>query len=406
MVRQLLLGLSAALVCLSASNIRAEVNVGDKPAMAFQSANGMGAVSLEKLKGKIVVVDFWATWCGPCMAEADHMVRLNQQYAPKGIQLIGISLDNDKQAMVTVAAQKGFAWPQACDGQGWQNAFATQFGVRSIPATYIISPEGAVLWKGHPAQLDAPLADALANHPPQLVEPKVMEAALAALDKAEGAMKENAGAKAVKALASLPAAAKVDAKISERLSALEKQVDAYATKALDEIDPMIAGKQYAEAASKLGDLAQGLGKSASGEKARKKLAELMANPEVKTAFETARRNKAADDELAIAKQLQADKKNELAYLKFKSVAVNYPGTPAAEQSKSAIADFEKDPNLVKKANEAAVADKANAALGLANNYKKAGRVDLAKKKYGEIVAAYPNTSFAKLAQEALAELAN
>jgi len=83
---------AAVLVIGGALPASAAVSVGDKPVLQFNSANGGGQVSLEKYKGKIIIVDFWATWCGPCMAEADHMVQVNNTYAPQGLQFIGISL--------------------------------------------------------------------------------------------------------------------------------------------------------------------------------------------------------------------------------------------------------------------------------------------------------------------------
>jgi thiol-disulfide isomerase/thioredoxin len=139
-------------------------SVGDKPQLKFTATDGT-KVDLDALKGKVVIVDFWATWCGPCMAEAPHMVELNDTYRPQGLQIIGISLDEDEGRMTTTAKQLGFDWPQYFDGKVWGNALLRKWGVDSIPRTFIIGPDGKIAWTGHPAQIDQPLKDAFAKLP-------------------------------------------------------------------------------------------------------------------------------------------------------------------------------------------------------------------------------------------------
>jgi peroxiredoxin len=111
--------------------------------LEFQAINGQ-AVSLKDLRGKVVLVDFWATWCGPCMQETPNVVAAYKQLHDHGLEIVGISLDQDVDRVRAVTKQMGMTWPQYCDGKGWQNEISSQYGIRAIPATWILDKRGFV----------------------------------------------------------------------------------------------------------------------------------------------------------------------------------------------------------------------------------------------------------------------
>ena len=121
-------------------------------------------LSIGRFKGKVVLVDFWATWCGPCIMELPSVLSTYQKYRDKGFEILGISLDQDKQAMMTFAASRGMGWPQFFDGKLWENKLAQKYGVMSIPATYLLDAQGNIIAKDlRGPDLEAAVAKALAK---------------------------------------------------------------------------------------------------------------------------------------------------------------------------------------------------------------------------------------------------
>lgn len=114
------------------------------PTPGGQSLSALSEVA----KNKITIIDFWASWCNPCCDEMPEMVHLYEQYKGKGLGILGVSLDTDKESWVKGIADMKMTWPQVGDMQGWKSSVVELYQVNAIPYVVVVDQQGTILKKG------------------------------------------------------------------------------------------------------------------------------------------------------------------------------------------------------------------------------------------------------------------
>jgi thiol-disulfide isomerase/thioredoxin len=145
--------------------LHANGTVGKPLALSFKDAMSGKEVSIAGLKGKVVVIDFWATWCGPCKAELPQMAELYHKFNSKGVEFIGVSLDYaDKlDTLKQFVSTHDMPWPEYYQGNGWDSEFSTSMGIAAIPAQFVVDADGNLVSIDARGKLEQLIPDLLAK---------------------------------------------------------------------------------------------------------------------------------------------------------------------------------------------------------------------------------------------------
>lgn len=146
--------------------------------LSFEEATSGEPIDMSQLRGKVVVIDFWATWCGPCIAEMPHMKKLYAAYKDKGVEFIGVSLDrprdeeNPQQDGLNLlrnwVADNDVTWPQYYQGNGWQSEFSSGWKINAIPAIFLVDQQGRLYTPNARGKLDDLIPQLLGVEPVEL----------------------------------------------------------------------------------------------------------------------------------------------------------------------------------------------------------------------------------------------
>ena len=375
----------------------ARFKVGDRVVLKLMLSD-RHEFNLAAQRGKIVLIDFWmSTELG--RAHLGELLPVHSRFADKGLVVVGVSGDRQLSDAESVMREMAIPWPLHWNGYWRDSKVFTQFGVPALPRVAIIGPDGTLLYMGRGSKVDEEVEKAFLNHPPFARDQVAM--VIDSLKEANRAMDDGDVLAGYRTYATLPPGLRNDPAVTKRANDLRYRLVNSTEAAFKAIDDLIAQSQFVDAATSLKSIGTSLNGMTPQAEATRRLEDLLARPEVKEQVAKAEREANAATALAAARTLRDAGSDLAAYERFRAVSMDYAETAAAGDALIAVKAYDADPIFTLKRRDAIAAPKAEPALQNAENLRRNGRSDLARRKLQDVIDSFPNTTFADKAKKAL-----
>ncbi len=308
----------------------------EPPEIAVQGEwlnSAKGALTLKALRGKAVVVEFWATWCPPCRETIPHLVELHEKHAKDGLVIASIHSPrgaDKKDDIVAFAKENRMEYAIGLDVDG---AVSKAYQIEGIPQAYVINPQGLVVWEGHPADAEAmtkAVEDALVGAKKDAGIAKI-EGQSPKLDKAWRLIEKLDYKAAVKELQSIAKGSKDEKEKADAEGYLE-DIRVLGEEKISQAESLLANKDFFEAASLLEEVAKGFAGLEVAKNAESKLKEWKKNSATKKEID-------AGKLFADACKLEQGGKAVEAAALYKRVLQKYKGTAAAARAEERLKEI-------------------------------------------------------------------